>query len=90
MKTDKPFSKSFVCAAVLFAALVVWLVASGAHNISYRIGYTMSICSFPAVATGTWGWFSSKQWSWGRFIVTFVFMFILFGFLASSGNRAGR
>lgn len=89
MKADRPFLKSFACGGVLFLALVAWLIAKGADNISYRIGYTMSTCLFPAIITGTWGWFSKKEWSWGRFIATFLLMCIVMGVLLSSG-RAQR
>jgi hypothetical protein len=86
MKTDKPFQKSFACAGVLFAAIIIGLVATGAQNLSYRIGYVLSTCLFPALATGTWGFFSKKQWAWGRFAVTVIIFYLVFGFIMLSGK----
>lgn len=86
MKTDKPFQKSFACAGVLFAMIVVILIATGAQNLSYRIGYIFSTCVFPALAAGTWGFFSAKPWSWGRFAATVIGFYLLFGFIMISGK----
>jgi hypothetical protein len=86
MKTDRPFLKSFACGGVLFVALAAWLVAKGTDNLSYRMGYTMSACLVPAIITGTWGWLSKKEWSWGRFILTFLLMCIVTAVLQNAGK----
>lgn len=86
MKTDKPFQKSFACAGVLFATIIVILITTGAQNLGYRIGYVLTTCLFPALATGTWSFFSGKQWSWGRFAATLIGFYLLFGFMVISGK----
>lgn len=86
MKTDKPFQKSFACAGVLFAIISVILIAAGAQNLSYRIGYVFSTCLFPALATGTWGLFSKKSWPWGKFAATVIGFYLVFGFIMISGK----
>ena len=86
MKTDKPFQKSFACAAVLFAIISGILITTGAQNLSYRIGYVFSTCLFPALATGTWGFFSKKSWPWGRFAATLIIFYLVFGFITISGK----
>ena len=86
MKTDKPFQKSFACAGVLFAIIVVIMVAVGTQHLSYRIGYVFSTCLFPALVSGTWGFFSKKTWSWGRFAATVIGFYFLFAVIMISGN----
>ena len=89
MKTDKPFQKSFACAGILFVAIIVILLATGAQNLSYRTGVVFSTCLFPALAAGTWGFFSKKPWSWGRFAATVIGFYVVFGLvmLSGSGNK---
>jgi hypothetical protein len=86
MKSDKPFRKSFACAGVLFAIIVIILIATGAQNLSYRTGYVLCTCVFPALVTGTWGFFSKKSWTWGRFAATVIGFYLVFGFIAISGK----
>jgi hypothetical protein len=86
MKTDKPFQKSFACAGVLFAVISVILIATGAQNLSYRIGYALSTSLFPALAAGTWGFFSKKPWSWSRFAATVIGFYLVFGFITFAGK----
>lgn len=86
MKTDKPFQKSFACAGVLFAIIVVILIATDAQNLGYRIGYVLSTCLFPALAAGIWGFFSKKPWSWGRFAATVIGFYLLFSFFMLAGK----
>lgn len=86
MKTDKPFQKSFACAGVIFAIIVTILVVKGAQNLSYRTGYVFGTCFFPALTTGTWGFFSKKSWAWGRFAATVIGFYILFGLIMVSGK----
>ncbi len=89
MKTDKPFRKSFVCAGVLFAIIVLIMVATGAQNLSYRIGYVFSTCLFPALITGAWSFSSKKPWSWVRFAITVIAFYLVFSLIVISG-RAPR
>jgi hypothetical protein len=86
MKADKPFQKSFACAGVLFAAIVIALLATGAQNLSYRIGFVFTTCLFPALTAGTWGFFSKKPWSWGRFAATVIGLYVVFGLIMVSGS----
>ena len=86
MKTDKPFRKSFACAGVLFAIIVVILIATGAQNLSQRVGYVFSTCLFPALVTGAWGYFSKKPWSWGRFAATVIGFYLVFGLIMVMGK----
>ncbi len=86
MKTDKPFRKSFACAGVLFAVIIVILLATGAQNLSYRIGFVFTTCLFPAFAVGTWGRFSKKTWSWGRVAATVIGFYVVFGLIMISGS----
>ena len=79
MKSDRPFRKSFACAGVLYGVIVVILIASGPQNLSYRLGYELSTCALPALASGIWGNFSKRSWSWFRFAVTVLGFFVLFG-----------
>jgi hypothetical protein len=86
MKADKPFRKSFACAGVLYFIIVIILVATGAQNLSYRTGYVLFTCVLPALAAGTWGYFSKKPWSWGRFIATVIILYVVFGMITISGQ----
>jgi hypothetical protein len=86
MKTDKPFKKAFACAGVIFAVILTILVVKGAQNLSYRIGYVIGTCFFPALATGAWGFFSKKSWAWGRFAATVIAFYILFSLITISGT----
>jgi hypothetical protein len=87
MKTDKPFRKSFALAAILFAIITTVLVATGAENLGYRIGYVLSTCFFPGLATGAWGFLSKKSWSWSRFAITIVILYLVFGFIMLSKQK---
>jgi hypothetical protein len=86
MKTDKPFKKSFACGGVLFAIIVIIMVGTGAQHLSYRIGYVFSSCLMPALASGTWGFFSKKSWDWGRFAATVIIFYFVFAAITISGN----
>ena len=86
MKTDKPYQKSFACAGVLFVIIIGILIVTGAQNLSYRIGFVFSTCLFPALAAGTWGFFSKKPWNWGRFAGTVILFYIIFGLIMISGK----
>jgi hypothetical protein len=86
MKTDKPFQKSFACGGVLFATIILIMVATGVQIIAYRIGYVFTSCLLPALATGAWGFLSKKAWSWGRFATTIIGMYLVFAFLSAQGR----
>jgi hypothetical protein len=87
MKTDKSFRKSFICAGSLFAAVILVLIATGATQISYKIGFVFSTCIFPALITGVWGYFSKKSWSWARFVATVIGFYFLFGAILVAGDN---
>jgi hypothetical protein len=86
MKTDKPFKKSFACAGVLYAIIVIILIVANAQNLSFRLGYVFTTCLFAALASGAWGFFSKKSWSWSRFAVTVLVFYFVFAFLSAFGN----
>jgi hypothetical protein len=86
MKNDKPFQKSFACAGVLFAIIVIIMVATGASHLSYRIGYVFSTCLLPALISGIWGLYSKKTWTWGRFAATVIGFYLLCSVILISGN----
>jgi len=82
MKTDKPFKKSFTCTGVIFTIIVIFMAAYGVQNISYRIGAVLAFCVMSALVTATWGFFSKKSWTWGRFAATVICFYIFFAFMA--------
>jgi hypothetical protein len=90
MKTSKPFLKAFVCAGVVSATLVVWLIRSGAENLAYRIGYTVSGCLFPALIAGFWARFSKQSWSWARMGLVVFVLIVIMSVLSRSGARANH
>src|SRR5262245_5394531 len=71
MKTDKPFLKSFACAAVLYVLLVslVAVADAKAGMVRTAIGFFLFAALIAAI-TGTWCFFSKKAWRWRRFIAT--------------------
>jgi hypothetical protein len=85
MKAAKPFLKSFVCAGLLFVLFEAVFFEPSAPDAAYRLGYVFGFnCLIPALATGTWGFFSKKQWSWGRFAITAFAFQVVFTFIMSS------
>jgi hypothetical protein len=38
------------------------------------------------LVSGGWGFFSKKSWSWGRYAVTVLAFYFLFGFVMISGH----
>jgi hypothetical protein len=94
MKSDKPLRKSLVCGVVLLVAIAIILAGvSGAQNLSYRLGYLMPPCLIAIIVTGTWGYFSKKAWSWARFGITVVIVYVCFNlglaFLRASAHETG-
>jgi hypothetical protein len=86
MRADKPFRKSFVCGGVLFGIIILIMLAARVEIVAYRFGYILTSCLFPALVTGTWGFFSKKPWSWGRFAATVIGLYLLFAFFNSQGR----
>jgi hypothetical protein len=87
MKSDKPFRKSFACGGVLFVFVLCLSLFVGAKFSAYQTGYFLgNICLLPALATGLWGWFSKKTWTWGRFAATLIGFVLLFAFVQMSGR----
>ena len=89
MKTDKPFSKSFACGGAMFVFILVLVMAMGGLMSAYRFGFIMASCLFPALITGTWAFFSKKRWPWGRFVGTFIVVYLVLALLNAQG-RAQR
>jgi len=86
MKTDKPFRKSFACAGVLYAIIIIVLIAIGTYRIDALSVYQLGLCLLPAFTTGTWGFFSKKRWSWSKFATTVIILYFVFGFFAILGT----
>jgi hypothetical protein len=87
MKSDKPFRKSFACGGVLLIFVIVIMTVAGAKFTAYQMGYLSgNICFLPSLATGLWGWFSKKTWTWARFAATLISFVILFFILTQSGQ----
>jgi hypothetical protein len=86
MKTDKPFRKSFICAGVLSAIITIIMIATGASNVSYRIGFVLGTCLFAGLVPGIWGFYSKKSWSWARFVATVIIFYVVFAMIEASGN----
>jgi hypothetical protein len=63
---------------MLYFLVLCVLLFGGAKLSAYQIGYLFGeICVLPALATGIWGWFSKKNWTWLRFLVTFIAFVVL-------------
>ena len=78
MRADRPFRKSLVCAAVLFVVLFSIVAIGDAKGLSrYTIVFSF-LCGLIALATGAWGHFSKKTWSWGRFAATVAGFFMAY------------
>jgi hypothetical protein len=87
MKTDKPFRKSFACGGVLFVLAVGLFLITDKPLSAYQIGHLLgSVCVFPALATGIWGWFSKKTWTWLRFALTLIGFIVIFVMLQAAGQ----
>ena len=86
MKSDKPFRKTLVCAACLYAALATFIISSGAENVSYRLGYTFSMVVVPGLITWIWAAVSKKSWSWGRFAMTVLGLWVFFSMFSAMGR----
>src|SRR5947209_7810166 len=94
MKSDKPFRKSLVCGVVLLVVIAIILAGvSGTQNLSYRLGHLMPLCLIAIIMTGTWGYLSKKAWSWARFGITVLIVYICFNlgfaFLRASAHETG-
>ncbi len=87
MKSDKPFRKSFVCGAVLYAGKAIILIAARVQNLSHWLGYTLPSCLLAAIFTGIWAHFSKKSWSWLRFGLTVFILHFVLATIAVSGER---
>jgi hypothetical protein len=87
VKSDKPFRKSLACGSVLFAITAAILVAApGMPNLAYGLGYVLSPCILAIIATGTWGYFSKKAWTWIRFSVTVLILYTLLTLVGAVGT----
>jgi hypothetical protein len=62
------------------------MIATGASNVSYRIGFVLSTCLFAALVAGIWGFYSKKSWNWARFVATVIFFYVLFAMIEVYGN----
>ena len=83
MKTDKPFQKSFLCAAVLFAVLVSAGAFIGGRSMVNAAITAFVICLVIALATGVWCQLSKASWSFTRFIATVMGLCLAYVFAAS-------
>jgi hypothetical protein len=86
MKSDKPSKKSLVCGSILFIIAAVLFAAGGLSSLSSRLGYVFGPCVLAIIITGTWGYFSKKPWSWIRFGITILILFVAFLVLPVAGR----
>jgi hypothetical protein len=79
MKSDKPFRKSITCGFVLLVIIAIIIATvGGVQKLSYRLGLTLPPWLIAIIATGIWGYFSKKAWSWARFGITVLVVFVGF------------
>jgi hypothetical protein len=75
MKLDKPFKKSFICGAVLYAVIAILATTEGI--LGHSLGFDLPSCLFAAIITGIWGYFSKKPWSWLRLSLTVYILYVV-------------
>jgi hypothetical protein len=85
-KTKKPFLKAFASGGVLYAAIVVSILLSGAQNIVYRATYSFMSCLVATVATAIWCCKDKQVWSWGRIIGTVIGIYGAVFFIQMQGS----
>jgi hypothetical protein len=78
MRTDHPFRKSFVCGGVLFVFLIAMVAVTDSKGLGSATVVFLGICLLVAVVIGIWAFFSSKAWSWSRFVLTTVGVFLAY------------
>jgi len=94
MKSDKPFRKSIACGFVLLVVIAIILASvAGVQNFSYRLGYALPPWFIAIIGTGIWGYFSKKPWSWPRFGITVLVVYVGFNlglaFLRAAAPASG-
>jgi hypothetical protein len=82
MKSDQPFTKSFACAAFIFAIFAIVFIARGIQYFAIQLGAVTGRCLMAALITGTWGYFSKKSWSWRRVAITVAVIYVIWLALA--------
>jgi hypothetical protein len=80
MKTDKPFQKSFACAAALFVFLAAAVALIRAQDRVHAIVVAAAVCCTIALISGGLGYLSRKPWSWVRFATTVMGLFLVYVF----------
>jgi hypothetical protein len=83
METDKPFRKSFICAAFLFAVLASAVAFLDPNGLVKGVLAAFAISLTIALVTGTWGRLSKASWSWTRFGATVMGLFLVYVFSSS-------
>ena len=82
-KASKAFGKAFACAGGLFLGITALLVANngsadpGGPSLTFRLGYVFTGCFTSGFITGLWAFFSKKWWSWGRYAITVIALYVL-------------
>jgi hypothetical protein len=82
MKVDKPFRKSFICAAVWLALILIFVAVSDPTNIGPAFLFLLGLFLLIALLTGAWSFISRHTWAWSRFSVTTVGFFFAYLFTA--------
>ena len=68
-----------VCGFVLLVVIAIILAAvGGLQNLSFRLGLALPPLFIAIIATGIWGYFSKKAWSWTRFGITVLIVYVGF------------
>ena len=81
MKGDNPFQKSFVCASILLASLVILMGLARVEQWTYRSDYVVASCMVSGAVSGVWGHFSVNTWTWLRAAVTAFGFYLLLAVL---------
>ena len=84
MKTDRPFSTSFVCALGIW---VIGLLGLGKYGAKGGFHWPESVIAAAvifacAMVVGTWCYFSKKSWSWQQVLYKLFYVLLVPGFIA--------
>jgi hypothetical protein len=86
LQNRSPFKRAFACGGVLLSVIIIILIATGVHNLSYAIGYVGMNCFVSSLSAGMWGRFAKKKWQWGDYAARVIGFVLLFGFLSAQGR----
>lgn len=78
MKSDRPILKGLVSGGMLFAAACLFALAVTSHHEHYYLKYfRIFLVSFvPAIFASIWAFISRKTWTWVRFLIVTIILFV--------------